>query len=533
MKFSVLALTLGLVSLTSAKRSLQHVGKRDPEVRRNVAVPRAAPAVAQPEKRAEHSFLTDKTKKFAVNGTAIPEVDFDVGESYAGLLPISNATNASELYFWFFPTTNPAASNEVLIWLNGGPGCSSLEGFLQENGPFLWQYGTFKPVQNQWSWTNLTNVVWVEQPVGTGFSQGTPTATSDEDVAQQFLGFFKNFIDTFAMQGYTVYIAGESYAGYYVPYIADAMFNANDTDYYNISSIMIYDPSLSYNVVQEQIPAAAFVNFWGTLLGLNDSYVADLNAQSDACGYTAFMEEALVYPPKGPLPTPPNVDLSNDTCDTFDEVFSAISLVNPCFDIYQVATTCPLLWDVLGFPGSFDYVPDGAFIYFNRTDVQKAINAPVQEWFECTSVDVFLNGTDNSEPSALSVLPGVIEKADRVIIGHGLLDMVLIWNGTLIATQNMTWNGAQGFSTPPSQWDDFYVPYHTAYENQLGSLAGAGVMGQYHTERGLTLVTIDLSGHMVPQYAPSAAYRQLEFLLGRVPTLGTVSPFTTMPDESY
>lgn len=52
-------------------------------------------------------------------------------------------------------------------------------------------------------------MVWVEQPVGTGFSQGTPTATSDTDVADQFLGFFKNFVDTFAMEGYTVYITGK------------------------------------------------------------------------------------------------------------------------------------------------------------------------------------------------------------------------------------------------------------------------------------------------------------------------------------
>ena len=62
-----------------------------------------------------------------------------------------------------------------------------------------------------------TNIVWVEQPVGTGFTKGDPTATSEDDVAKQFLGFFKNFVDIFAMQGYTVYIAGESYAGFYVP----------------------------------------------------------------------------------------------------------------------------------------------------------------------------------------------------------------------------------------------------------------------------------------------------------------------------
>lgn len=85
----------------------------------------------------------------------------------------------------------------------------------------MWTYGTFAPVYNQYAWSNLTNTVWVEQPVGTGFSQGTPTATNELEVAAQFLGWFKNFVDTFGLHGRKVYIAGESYAGYYVPYIAD------------------------------------------------------------------------------------------------------------------------------------------------------------------------------------------------------------------------------------------------------------------------------------------------------------------------
>ena len=72
---------------------------------------------------------------------------------------------------------------------------------------------TYRPVQNTWAWNNLTNIVWVEQPIGTGFTQGNVTATNEEDIAKDFMGFFKNFVDTFAMQGYTVYIAGESYAG--------------------------------------------------------------------------------------------------------------------------------------------------------------------------------------------------------------------------------------------------------------------------------------------------------------------------------
>lgn len=54
-----------------------------------------------------------------VDGTAIPDVDYDVGESYAGLMPLGNSTE-DEFYFWFFPSTNPAADGEILIWLNGG-----------------------------------------------------------------------------------------------------------------------------------------------------------------------------------------------------------------------------------------------------------------------------------------------------------------------------------------------------------------------------------------------------------------------------
>jgi carboxypeptidase D len=63
-------------------------------------------------------------------------------------------------------------------------------------------------------------MLWVEQPVGTGYSQGQGTETSQEQVAASFLGFLKNFIDTFDLQGKKIYIAGESYAGMYVPYIA-------------------------------------------------------------------------------------------------------------------------------------------------------------------------------------------------------------------------------------------------------------------------------------------------------------------------
>jgi carboxypeptidase D len=84
-------------------------------------------------------------------------------------------------------------------------------------------------------------MLWVDQPVGAGFSKGTSTERNNKDVAKSFVKWFKNFIDTFGLQGKKIYITGESYSGYYVPYIADAMFQMNDTNYYNVQGTMIYE----------------------------------------------------------------------------------------------------------------------------------------------------------------------------------------------------------------------------------------------------------------------------------------------------
>lgn len=91
-------------------------------------------------------------------------------------------------------------------------------------------------------------MVWVDQPIGTGFSPAAPGApaliNSEADVAKQFMGFWKNFINTFDMKGRKVYLTGESYAGQYIPYIAEAMIEANDTEHFNVKGIQINDPSI-------------------------------------------------------------------------------------------------------------------------------------------------------------------------------------------------------------------------------------------------------------------------------------------------
>ena len=102
--------------------------------------------------------------------------------------------------------------------------------------------------------------------------------------------------------------------------------------------------------------------------------------------------------------------------------------------------------------------------------------------------------------------------------------MIIITNGTLLAIQNMTWNGQLGFQTMPSTPINITIPdlqYEGTFDNQsaMGIDGPQGIVGIQHYERGLMWVETYQSGHMQPEFQPRAAYRHLEWVLGRVDTV--------------
>lgn len=452
------------------------------------------------------TFSNPLASQFYVDGATIPEVGFDAGPSWAGLLPISNKTGETrELFFWFFPPGPEGSLDDLIFWTNGGPGCSSLEGFLQENGPISWSLGQAQPTVNENSWTNLSSVLWVEQPIGTGFSQGVPNIKNEVDLAEQLVGFMQQFLEVFSeLKNKNLYLSGESYAGTYIPYIANYIYENPSSLDLDLQGIFISDPSLSWDVIQEEVPAVDFVHKYEHVFAFNQTFMKKLDSRAEKCNYTGYYDKYVTFPPPpGPFPLPGNSTEFDHGCDLWDAVFNAALLVNPAFNIYRIFDTYPILWDVLGFPGSFPQTQLSP-LYFDREDVKQAIHAPVNvSWAECSNINVFPHG-DASLPPALSVLPSVIENSpvNRTVILHGLADFILIAEGTRIVLQNMTWNGLQGFQTPIAN-DSFIV-----------EAIGAS-LGTTHTERGLTYYEVELSGHMVPQFSPLAAYQAMQYLMGQ------------------
>lgn len=155
------------------------------------------------------------------------------GKMFSGYLDLSN--QKKKLHYLFIESQKNPSTDPVLLWLNGGPGCSSLLGWAQEHGP-----ATFKPFSTEWelneySWNKNANVIYLESPAGVGFStidsdDDMDWETDDETSAQQNLeavvDFFRRFPD---FKRNDFYIAGESYGGIYVPFLASKINTYNQS----------------------------------------------------------------------------------------------------------------------------------------------------------------------------------------------------------------------------------------------------------------------------------------------------------------
>ncbi|EPS68641.1 hypothetical protein M569_06128, partial [Genlisea aurea] len=125
-----------------------------------------------------------------------PPVNF---RQYSGYVTVDEKRQRSYFYYFVEAETQPD-SKPLVVWLNGGPGCSSIgAGAFSEHGPFHPNNNIL--VKNNYSWNKAANILYLESPAGVGFSYSSNSSfyqyVDDEMTARDNFYFLKNWLKKF------------------------------------------------------------------------------------------------------------------------------------------------------------------------------------------------------------------------------------------------------------------------------------------------------------------------------------------------
>lgn len=165
--------------------------------------------------------------------SALPGLSAAPWRMFSGYVDVSapdEKEGTRQMFYWFVESQHAPATDPVILWTNGGPGCSGLGGFLGENGPFRVGPGGRELTSNDHAWNKVANMVFIEQPVGVGFSRANASilygdAQAAADNHRFVLGFFRRY-PQYAQQDF--FISSESYGGHYMPTLAQSLRAAKD-----------------------------------------------------------------------------------------------------------------------------------------------------------------------------------------------------------------------------------------------------------------------------------------------------------------
>lgn len=432
----------------------------------------------------------------------------DVPLMFAGQLQLYKENN-THYFFWKFVDQHkaPEASNKTIFWLNGGPGCLSMDGALMEAGPL--RVNDKKQVYyNAGLWHRKGDIVFVDQPAGTGFSYGSDYDHELGDVLWHFLRFLERYLAVFPADRHNDFVlAGESYAGQYIPYIADAIVARNarvpPEEHYHLKGLMIGNGYIDPNrqgllfvpfAVQNGLITQQHPRF-GELLKAHERCQTAVSAASVADTAQAY---AVV----------------NSKCDHVLTTLLAITRDDQgaknqqCLNMYDFSLkdlypSCGMNW-----PPDLEYVNP-----FLRDDTLMGnLNLIYRKaWSECSG-KVSSNLRARNLLPAVKLLPQLLEHM-AVVLFHGNRDIICNHVGAEDMIQHLKWNGATGFSAD--------APRYTWLHNDT-------VEGVVQSERSLTYVNVYNASHMVPFDKPEASralvdllYQNFEVRDGKMPAIVT------------
>uniref|UniRef100_A0A914UYG0 Carboxypeptidase n=1 Tax=Plectus sambesii TaxID=2011161 RepID=A0A914UYG0_9BILA len=419
--------------------------------------------------------------------TNLPGVSFNTNfKQYSGYLN-ANPQGTWKLHYWLVESQGNAATDPLILWLNGGPGCSSVGGMFEELGPFYPERDGNSLYENVFSWNKVANVLFLESPIGVGFSYDTSNAsnvkTNDDIVASEnylaLLDFFTNVQPAYANK--TFYIAGESYAGIYLPTLAQQLVKGINNGSF---------PNKNFQVYQ-------------TLTDQSPPWPANQDPYN-------FYQDCY-----DPLPT----TSTSSPMINFIKGHPNIAATNP-------HGTASILWhdSTDSQRGNPCWSEDAVTIYLNKPEVQAALHinsswqSTVGQWNDCS--DPIYNSYTVIYTDTTSFFQYVINNVKipnfRILVYNGDVDTICDYLGDswyirdLAISLNMT-------SKPRTRW---------SFRNQI-----AGYVQRYTANTSVTVdvLTVKGAGHFVPNDRPGPALQMIANFIGNVANYSTATGIDVTP----
>jgi len=401
--------------------------------------------------------------------TSVPASEFGAGAvtvpgvSWSGFAPVGPA---GELFYWFFESARAglvprAETLPLVVWLNGGPGSSSLLGLFTENGPVRLTGSPARVTPATVSWNRGAHLLYWDQPVGTGFStvHDGNYATNQRTVAREFCAALEHFYASVGYRDCPLFIAGESYAGKFIPNIA--------------AEILAHQP---------QIPLRG--------IAIGDGWISP---HVQARAQVAFAFELGFVDHRQRV----EVDAMLDQADrAFADGDGALAyrLQNRVEQRILSCSGQPDIFDVRRWSGLED--ADALTRYLNSAALKSAVGLPESaEWSPATDDSPVAAALEaDGMIDAAGVVAGLLSRVD-VLIYSGNFDMSCGYAGAERLLSELDWHGRD-------EW------------NALSRLIWTGdhgaPLGYVKQLDRLTQVVVPGAGHLAPADQPSTVRSMIE-----------------------
>lgn len=401
-----------------------------------------------------------------------------------------------QLFYYFIESERSPKHDPLVLWLTGGPGCSGFSGLVYEIGPLSFDYeksrdkGNLPTLKlNPYSWTQVANIIFLDAPVGTGFSystswEGSYNLTDTLSAAQTYTFLKKWLMEHPTFLRNQLYIAGDSYSGLIVPIVVQEISDGNEdrrNPPLNLQGYVLGNPVTTLHddknsrihfaylmgLLSHKLYESTKTNCKGEYINVDPNNTACVNDLHNVTDCTNKICTAQILEPKcsfqSPTPVGSKWDPSILVEDSIDLLLSIPQIPEPWCRNYHY-----------GF----------SYIWANDKTVQRALyirEGSKPDWVRCNeslsyTEDVF---------STVNYHRNLIKKGYHILIYSGDHDMVVPYIST------HTWIDSLNL-TISNEWEPWFVD---------GQVAGYTVEYTYKKSI-LTFATVKGGGHTAPEYRP-------------------------------